>query len=227
MRVDYTILFNEEFKAASNPPVAGLLPSNVCETSFLRVVVFGTVFVFGVGAGCHFLYEASDCNFAMGLLVAVNESVFEHVKLLILPIFIFWLVDYLYLLRFLDLEIAYRGMCQHVAAAAVALFWGMLVMVGVYLFTFLVLGFEQLWFDILLFFFSSLAAQLSGWQMAKSVEPSVLRTVTCGVVLVLTGFCHVYFTDHPQDIEAIFKDPRGFYGRPERCGGNHVTSETQ
>jgi len=44
--------------------------------------------------------------------------------------------------------------------------------------------------------------------------------VTCGVVLVLTGFCHVYFTDHPQDIEAIFKDHRGFYGRPELCGGD-------
>jgi len=193
--------------------------------SFNRVVLFGTVFVFGVGAGCHFLYEASGCNFVVGLLVAVNESVFEHVKLIILSILLFWIFESILPLCLFDSAVVYRVMYQNVTGAAVALLCGMLVMVGVYLFTFVVLGFEQLWFDIFLFFLSSFAAQLSGWMISRYTEPGVLVTMVCGVVLVSAIVCHVYFTDNPLHVDMIFKDPRGFYGRSRLCGDNHTVPE--
>ena len=53
--------------------------------------VWGWLFVSFVGAACHFLYALSHCSWFVGLLVAVNESVFEHLKLLIFPILIWWL----------------------------------------------------------------------------------------------------------------------------------------
>jgi hypothetical protein len=55
-------------------------------------VGIGTIFMSLAGSGLHFLYHASNCNAFVGLLVAVNESMYEHVKLLIFPVVLWWMV---------------------------------------------------------------------------------------------------------------------------------------
>lgn len=55
------------------------------------------VFVACLGTLWHFVYEWSGKNFLVGLIAPVNESVFEHFKLLIVPVFLFTLLQYKYL----------------------------------------------------------------------------------------------------------------------------------
>lgn len=52
----------------------------------LFVACFGTLW--------HFVYEWSGENFLFGLVSPVNESVFEHLKLLLVPVFLFTLIQY-------------------------------------------------------------------------------------------------------------------------------------
>lgn len=53
-------------------------------------------FIFTVGAGTflHFLFDISGKNFAAGLISAVNESTWEHLKLIFVPYFLFSIVEY-------------------------------------------------------------------------------------------------------------------------------------
>lgn len=55
------------------------------------------VFVACLGTLWHFVYEWSGKDFLVGLIAPVNESVFEHFKLLIVPVFLFTLLQYKYL----------------------------------------------------------------------------------------------------------------------------------
>lgn len=53
------------------------------------------VFAACFGTLWHFVYEWSGENFFLGLVSPVNESVFEHLKLLLVPAFFFTLLEYL------------------------------------------------------------------------------------------------------------------------------------
>ena len=54
-----------------------------------------SICMFVLGSLLHFLYEVSNNNFIIGLIVSKNESIFEHTKLMILPIIICYVVYYL------------------------------------------------------------------------------------------------------------------------------------
>jgi hypothetical protein len=45
-----------------------------------------------VGAGMHFVHELSGCNPIVGFLGAVNESAWEHLKLMLWPMLFWWVV---------------------------------------------------------------------------------------------------------------------------------------
>lgn len=62
-----------------------------------KLYIFGAVFVIVVGTLWHFIYEWSGNNFWVGLIAPVNESVWEHMKLVFFPMLIFGLVEYFYL----------------------------------------------------------------------------------------------------------------------------------
>lgn len=49
-------------------------------------------FLFIIGSFLHFSYALSGNNIIVGLFSAVNESVFEHMKMVILPLLLFWII---------------------------------------------------------------------------------------------------------------------------------------
>lgn len=54
--------------------------------------VSGIFFTLILGSLGHFFYEWSDNNYVVGLFFATNESVWEHIKLALFPIFISFLL---------------------------------------------------------------------------------------------------------------------------------------
>lgn len=52
------------------------------------LILTGTLF--------HFLYSLTGEMFAVGLIAPVNESVFEHMKLVVVPVFLWWSLLYLF-----------------------------------------------------------------------------------------------------------------------------------
>lgn len=60
-------------------------------SSLKRLSVIGVVFVMLTGTLAHFLYGWSGENAFVGLFTAVNESVWEHMKLLFFPMLLYGL----------------------------------------------------------------------------------------------------------------------------------------
>ena len=61
------------------------------------IILFEMIFVIILGCILHFTYEWSHHNKIIGWLSAVNESTWEHVKLVILPTFLTIIFDYWFL----------------------------------------------------------------------------------------------------------------------------------
>lgn len=68
------------------------------DQKFIRnLCIWGAVFVIIFGTILHFVYAWSGNNFIVGLFAPVNESPWEHMKLVFTPMIIFAFVDYYYL----------------------------------------------------------------------------------------------------------------------------------
>lgn len=63
----------------------------------MLVFIIGFLFISIVGSLMHFLYDKTNHNKLVGVFVAVNESVWEHIKIALTPAFIYSLIDgYIY-----------------------------------------------------------------------------------------------------------------------------------
>lgn len=59
----------------------------------MMVFILGFLFISILGILSHFLYDKSGHNKVVGVFSAVNESVWEHIKIALTPAFIYSLVD--------------------------------------------------------------------------------------------------------------------------------------
>lgn len=65
----------------------------IMDKKLLRYLILGVIFTFLGGTLLHFTYEWSGNNFWVGLFSPVNESSWEHMKLLFFPMLLYHLVS--------------------------------------------------------------------------------------------------------------------------------------
>lgn len=69
-------------------------PSNqkpLAGRNIFAIAIIGTLFIIFLGSALHFTYELSGSNLVVGAISAVNESVWEHLKLVFWPS-LFWML---------------------------------------------------------------------------------------------------------------------------------------
>ena len=163
--------------------------------------VAGFLFVSVTGTLLHFLYEWSGENRIAGLFSAVNESIWEHMKLIYFPMFLFALIQR----KFVDDS---RYWCIKLAGTMTAL---LLILVLYYTYTG-ALGISADWFNITIFF---LAAGAAYFLETKGFRSSLSCGIPSGIAIVsflLVGLLFAVFTFYPLQIP-LFADPRtGMYG---------------
>lgn len=59
-----------------------------------KFIIFSTVYAFFLASIFHFVYGWFGPNLILGLFFPVNESVFEHLKLILYPILLAWICCY-------------------------------------------------------------------------------------------------------------------------------------
>ncbi len=59
--------------------------------------IFSVIFTFILGTLLHFTYQLSGENNIVALFSAINESVWEHLKLLYFPMLLTLIIGYLYI----------------------------------------------------------------------------------------------------------------------------------
>lgn len=158
--------------------------------------VIGSIFVLLAGSLAHFLYEWSGCSRIVGLFVPVNESIWEHMKLVFFPM----------LLYTLFMLFQYRADYPCIASSFCCgiLTGTLLIPLLFYAYTYL-LGRDIFLMDIGIFILSILAAFWTAYRLTLSCKAKpyalLLGTLVCLFIL-----CFAVFTYRPPKLK-LFEDP--------------------
>jgi hypothetical protein len=163
----------------------------------------GYIFTAILGTLLHFFFDWTGGSIIAALFSAVNESIWEHMKLLYYPMFLFALVEYRYWGRGMENFWCVKLVGQLVGLAFIPVLY--------YTYTG-TLGVEADWFNIAIFF---LAAALSFFLETKLFQEEWncrLNQKTVFFFLWLIGVIFTIFTFRTPQIP-FFRDPvTGTYG---------------
>ncbi len=166
--------------------------------------LFGFTFSVALGSLLHFLYDWTDW-IALAPISAVNESTWEHMKILFFPMLIFAF-----------LQCAFWGKDR-------ADFWQVKtlgIIVGTALIPILfytyngAFGKSPDWLNVVFFFVSAALAYGIEWLFFRSESKRICSPVWAIVLLSVLTVCYVVFTFFPPQLP-LFQDPlSGVYGLP-------------
>lgn len=163
----------------------------------------GFLFVSGAGTFLHFLYDITEKNTAAGLISAVNESIWEHMKLIFYPMLLFSLIEQ----RYSDVKPpVFR--CSTMCGILLALG---LIPVLYYTYTG-ILGTSADWFNITIFFLAAGAAYYLEYRLETGPTACHTSSVRWAFLLLLIAAIFTVTTFFPPRIP-LFRDPlTGTYG---------------
>ena len=156
----------------------------------------GIIFVLILGSVSHFFYEWSGYNLIVGLFSPINESTWEHMKLIFFPMLLY---------SFVAVPILRDNYpCIGSAYLAEIIIGTLLVPVIFYTYTG-ILGFHTLVLDIVTFVLSVVIAFVVAYRLTLTCKAKSYSAVLCGVViLMLISF--MVFSGYPPKI-GLFLDP--------------------
>ena len=163
----------------------------------------GFVFTSLAGTLLHFLYDWSGGSPIIAPFSGVNESTWEHMKLLFFPLFVFALIEY------------------HLAGKSQRDFWCVKLsgtLLGLFLIPALYYGYTGAfgvsldWLNIAIFYIT--AAAVFFWEALHfGRDDSCITPRAAIIVLIAIAIVFVLFTFFPPHIP-LFRDPvAGLYGR--------------
>ena len=159
-------------------------------------MVAGSIFVLAAGALAHFLYQWTGENSFVGLLTPINESIWEHMKLVFFPM-LFFAVFIIFKCK--------RGYPCIVSSMYMGIVTGTLL-IPVFFYTYTkLLGKDIFILDLGTFVLSTIIAFFAAYKFALVPKmQSYTRIFGSLVCLLLLSF--LFFTYYPPNLE-IFADP--------------------
>lgn len=154
--------------------------------------IFGVVFTIFFGTILHFIYEWLGRDVIAGVFGAINESTWEHLKLLYWPIFSYALVEQWVL-----------GQRYHniMAGMAIGVLAGMASIISIFYTYTGVIGQNYLWADITTFIISVLISFFIGYQwIRKQKREHTTKQLFAWFVWIGFSILFVVFTFWPPQI---------------------------
>jgi len=165
--------------------------------------ICGMLFIIVLGSLLHFAFEWSGRWLPLGAVAAVNESVWEHLKLGFWPALLYAIIEHPWLGRAPNnFSVAKSaGICV-IPAVIVGLFYSYTAVLGEHL----------LAADIAIFVVAVVAGQLVSYRLLRAAPLPRRLNLLAPVAVVLLGIAFVLFTYHPPALP-IFRDSlTGGYG---------------
>ena len=165
----------------------------------------GFIFTAVLGTLLHFLFDWTGGNAVVALFSAVNESIWEHLKLLLYPMIAVAVIEYFFWGR--DRESFW-------CIKLIGVLTGLILIPVVYYTYTGALGVKADWFNVTIFF---LAAAVAYWVETKLFQSDFLCPISDGrsvALIALIAVAFTVFTFLPPHIP-FFRDPvtdtYGFY----------------
>lgn len=166
------------------------------KNNLLKSTIIGFLFISIVGTLSHFVFEWSGNNAIVGALFAVNESVWEHLKIAIIPAFMWMFIECFTLEDKNNFFTAKFISFITMMVSIVILFYGYKA----------ILQEDILILDILIFYIAIALGQFVSYRIMKSDEFTLVNENVSAVLLVILFFSFVVFTYVTPKTE-LFKDP--------------------
>lgn len=156
--------------------------------------IISIIFTIIVGTLLHFVYEWSNNNIVAGIFGAINESTWEHLKILFIPMLITTIVGYYY---YKDIP---NYLCNKTKGILLALSF-----VVIFFYTYSgIIGTNFAFINILSFIIAIIIGEIYTYRKIKSnVDCNNFISI---IILSILSLSFVVFTFKPLPI-GIFKDP--------------------
>ena len=158
--------------------------------------IFASIFCLILGTILHFTYECFNYNVIVGLFSTINESVWEHLKLLFYPMFVISIIGYF--------KIG-RKLCNYWYAQMYGIVFA-LIFVVVFFYTYTgIIGRSFFLLDIASFIIGILLGEYIVYKMLKQKEMCKLEALSI-ITSIIILLCFLIFTIYPP-ILPLFEDP--------------------
>ena len=155
----------------------------------------------------HFIYEWSGNNVIISSFSAVNESVWEHLKLVFYPMLILGVIEYYFVKNIAN---------NYIEAKAIGIFTAISFIV-ISFFTYTgIIGTNFFIIDILIFIISIILGEWTSYKLMKRKNESTIQTkILAGGILIFLLSCFIIFTYVTPQVN-LFRDfTNGTYGITE------------
>ncbi len=160
--------------------------------------IIGFIFTAIIGSLLHFTYKFFDENIIIGYFSPVNESTWEHLKLLITPVIIFSLFEYF---------IYGKGFDNFIIVKALSILLGMITIIASFYTYTGILGNNYLLLDIATFILGLFVTYYFSYKMLQTKFLYKENSNYIGIFIIfLIVFFMMYFTINPPKIN-LFLDP--------------------
>ena len=168
----------------------------------LALEIVGTIFIIFLGTALHFTYALSGNNLLVGSFSAVNESVWEHLKLPFWPSLLWMLIE-LYPLR--------KIISNFFAAKTIGTMI-MVVLIPTVFYSYTAFTEEILAVDIATFMIAVIIGQIVSYKLFKQGQTSKTTETIAIITITLLAIIFILLTFYPPHLP-IFQDSNtGQYG---------------
>ncbi|MFC2045708.1 DUF6512 family protein [Chloroflexota bacterium] len=167
--------------------------------SILKWELFGILFISLIGSSFHFVFQWSGELPVVGVFVAVNESVFEHLKMTFWPFLLWAAIEYRYIKNTAhNFIIAKTAGLYVMPVAIIVLFYSYTTITGT----------ESLAADIAIFVVAVALGQFTSYKILtrESLSRQLHRAAIAGMISL--GVVYAVFTFYPLHVP-FFQDPVG------------------
>lgn len=171
------------------------------KNNILILEIISTIFIMISGVLLHFTFEWSNKNALIGTFSPINESIWEHLKLLFFPMLITTIIVYFYAGKNIS-----NYLCAKVQGIILAISFTI-----VFFYTYTgIIGTNFAIIDISSFFIAVALGQYVSYKKMQSA--SSCNNLIAIIILLVLYLCFLNFTFYPPHI-GLFKDPiTGMFG---------------
>ena len=161
------------------------------------------IFIIILGSVLHFTFALSDYNLLVGAFSAVNESVWEHLKLGFWPALFYAAIEYRLLKELPNNFLFAKAVGIYVIPIAITVMF--------YSYT-AVLGEDLFIMDIMIFILAVIIGQIVSYKLLTNKNSGENLNKISLIAIIILGLAFVLFTYYPPELPP-FRDPiSGEYG---------------
>jgi len=175
---------------------------SLSDKSIFWYELIGMVFIILLGSMLHFTFEWSGNQPLVGVFSAVNESVWEHLKIAFWPALLYLIFEYRYL---------YKKSNNFFVAKTLGIY-SIIIIIPLIFYSYTAFLEESLIIDIGSFIFAIIVGQLVSYRLLTYKKVDRIFEQISLVALVVLALAFVIFTFYPPQVP-FFQDPvTGGYG---------------